>query len=323
MIADDAVIMGGKPTPLTAYVGRKDLFDLHSSVRNVTVSFQIDGRHVGQDAIDRSGRAFVVFDGSANEPASFRAQANVSGQHLQATGRIFYWQPNRVIVAVDMDYCVAHTNYVRLLFGRHIPVSPPFDGAREVIAELSRNYQILYFTARPRSMLNRTRRWLEHYQFPPGPVVVSDRFEAVLRQLEWKRDALKQLQLQYPSLLVSIGNRSLDIESALPNHILPLTVQSVENDTKDDHTTVFLQDWQSIGHFFQINRQTLIDPDRLGRAIREGATLQQPVRDRAGRYFYVQKCVNCQDGEICRQEGRQPPPPAQAHLEGPAWQGVR
>ncbi len=147
-------------------------------------------------------------------------------------------------------------------------------------------------------MLNRTREWLDYYRFPPGPVVVSDRFADVLHQLEWKKDTLKQLRMLYPSLLVSIGNRELDIRSALPNMILPLTVQSVENDTKDDHGTLFLQDWEALGEFFRINRQVLVDPARLGQAIRGGIPLQQPVRDPAGRYYYVLKCINCESGEI-------------------------
>lgn len=321
MIADDVVVMGGQPVPLTAYVGRKDLFDLHNDIRDVTVSFQVDGRRVGQAVVDQSGCAQVMLNASGDRPTSFQARADVRGQALEASGRIFYWEPHRVIVAVDMDHCIARTNYLRLLFGKHIPVSPPFDGAREVIEGLSKDYQILYLTVRPRSMLDRTRDWLEHYGFPPGPVMVSDRFEAVLRQLEWKRETLRQLREQYPALLVSIGNRKLDIESALPNHILPLTIQSIENDTEDNQGTVFLQDWDSLGHFFRVNRSILIDPERLSQAIREGATLQQPVRGVAGGYHYVQKCVNCQhEGIAGPRKGQGDSSSAQAQVEEPAWQ---
>lgn len=293
LIADDVIAMDRQPVPLTAYVGRKDLFDLHPDIRRAEVTFQVEGRQIGRDTVDERGRAFVVLEDEEDRPLSYQAHTRAGGKSLESAGRIFQWDPDRVILAVDIDYCIVRTNYVRLLFGRHIPVSPPFPEAREVLAELSKEYQILYLTARPRSMLDRTREWLEHYAFPPGPVVVSDRFRHVLRQLEWKRDMLKQLHQQYPSLLVSFGNRKLDVQSALPNNLLPLIIESIENDIKPGRGDVVLEDWQAVREFFRVNRDVLVRPRRLKAAMHEGARLLQPVRDKQGQYQYVAKCVNC------------------------------
>jgi hypothetical protein len=298
LIADDAVAMAGRPVSLNAYVGHAGLFDLHNDIRHATVTFSAGQRRVGQDAVDDNGHAFVVYDDPAGPVESFVARAKVNGRKLSGQGQIFRWREDRVIVAVDVDYCIVQTNYVRLLFGKHIPVSPPFPGARDVLTALSENYQILYLTARPRAMLNRTRDWLDHYGFPPGPVIVSDHFHSVLHQLEWKRDTLKDLHVRYPNLLVSIGNRKIDIESAIPNHVLPLIVQSVENDTHDGPTNVVLQDWQAIGEFFRANREALIDPRRLDASLLAGTKLLQPVRQEAHMYRYISKCVGAdQDGE--------------------------
>lgn len=291
LIADDAVVLDGRTAPLNAYTGHLSLFDLHDDIYSASVAFEVGERRVGEDLVDDAGHAFVLFDDFPGAPASFQARSKVLGQHLGSAGRIFRWRTDRVILAIDLDYCIVQTNYVRLLFGKHIPVSPPFADSREVLTDLSKDYQILYLTARPRSMTERTRQWLDHYGFPPGPLVVSDHFADVLHQLEWKRDTLKRLHLQYPSLLVSLGNRKIDIESALPNHILPVLVRSAEIDAKDEPGNLLLEDWRAIGEFFRVNRQTLIDPDELDAAIRNGAPLLQPVRDEAGQYLLKTKHI--------------------------------
>lgn len=286
MVADDAILMDHRPTQLDAHIGREDLFDLHGTIHNITVSFFVNGRKIGWDKVDEDGRAFALYEDGDEYATSFRASSRYRGRTLESTGRIYHWRGTRVIVAVDVDYVIAQTNYVRLLFGKHIPVSPPFPNAREVLVGLSNDYQLLYLTARPRVMLPRTRQWLEYYRFPAGPIVVSDHFHNVLHQLEWKQDALKQLHAQYPSLLISVGNRQLDVQSAVSNHILPLTLQTVEHDVKANAGDVLLEDWLAIGEFFRVNRDTLAYPGRLNPALHGELTLLRPLGKVGGGYWY-------------------------------------
>ncbi len=287
LIVEDAVVVDHRPVRLVAQVGRKKLFGLNHVREPVPVTFRVGDQEVGRGFTDEKGEVQILVSDLPDHPAPLQARTWVSGEVLTDTGRIFYWGEDRTIIAVDIDYTIVETSYLRLLFGDHIPVSRPMKGARQALQALSGEYHIVYTTARPRYMLDRTRRWLEHYDFPPGPVVVAPSFRDVFRQTRFKSDLFVQLREQWPELLISVGNRSVDVESAAPNLILPLIIHSVENDTNGDSRAIHLQNWSKAEEFFKVNRDILSDPRRLDAAIREGLTFLQPVRE--GEIFHYQR----------------------------------
>lgn len=49
----------------------------------------------------------------------------------------------------------------------------PFEGAAEVLNQLSKHYEILYLTARPQWAKKLTYNWLERHGFPAGEIVFT------------------------------------------------------------------------------------------------------------------------------------------------------
>jgi hypothetical protein len=273
---DDAVATSAGPVRLAAYLGREHVFGLRSEIEHGTVTFFVNGRQVGENTVDDEGRAVVTAADLAGEPRAFLARARAGGKVLEASGRIFYWPANRVGLAVDIDHTISQTDYRRLIVKERVAVSPPIPGARETLNELADKYNILYLTGRPRFLIEKTRGWLEHYSFPPGPVMAAPRFRDALLQLRFKQRTLHGLREQWPDLLIGIGNRTSDIEAYASNQMLPVIVYS-GGEEKHYSDAVVLQDWQFVRRFFEANARVLTNPRDLEKVIQGQVMIEQPL----------------------------------------------
>jgi hypothetical protein len=273
---NDAVAMKGQPVPFSAYVNREHIFGLRSEIEHVPVSFVVDDRKIGENTADEEGRAAVMADHIEGTPATFQVRARVQGQTLDATGRIFHWQQGRVIVVVDIDHTISQTNYRKLLLKEHVDISSPIPGARETLNEIAKEYYILYLTARPRFLIEKTRAWLDHYSFPAGPVFTAPRVADAIGQLKFKQETLHEMRLRWPDVLIGIGNRTEDIEAYASSGMLPVIVY---NGGEEEHYSdaVVLQDWQFVRSFFQANAQTLSQPVSLAKVIEGQQMILQPL----------------------------------------------
>ena len=286
---DDAVATSGGPVRMAAYLGREHVFGVRSDVEHGTVKFFVDGRPVGENTVDDEGRAAVTAADLRDTPRTFLARARAGGKVLEASGRIFYWCPERVSMAVDIDHTISQTDYRRLILKEGVAVSPPIPGARETLTELAKEYNVLYLTGRPRFLIEKTRGWLDHYGFPRGPVVAAPRFRDALRQLKFKQRTLRALREQWPNLLIGIGNRASDIEAYASNQMLPVIVYSGGQE-KHYSDAVVLQDWQFVRRFFEANDGILGDPRNLQKVIQGQMLIQQPlIPYEAAKFHYTPK----------------------------------
>ena len=273
---DDAVVTSGSAAPFSAYVSREHIFGLRSEIERVPVVFSVDGRKIGENTADDEGRASIMTEALEGTPRTFVARARVGGKTLDATGRIFHWQRGRVIIAVDIDHTVSQTNYRKLVLTEQVDISPPIPGARETLEGLAKDYYILYLTARPRFLIEKTRGWLDHYGFPAGPVVAAPRVRDAIQQLAFKQRTLHQIRLRRPELLIGIGNRTADIEAYASSGMLPVIVYS-GGEEKHYSDAVVLQDWQSVRQFFDANAEYLTSPARLKKVVDGQLMILQPL----------------------------------------------
>lgn len=273
---DDTVTMNGGGMPLVAYVGRSHMLGLRSELEHIPVTFFIEGEKIGTNQSDGEGRAAVMVPDMNGSPNAFKARARVGGQSLEATGRIFQWQQGRGIIAVDIDHTISQTNYRRLVLKERVAVSPPVPGARETLAVLAKDYQILYLTARPRFLIEKTREWLAYYGFPPGPVVAAPGVRDAMRQLRFKQTILRQLRERWPDMRIGIGNRESDIDAYAHNRMLPLIIYT-DGEQELHSYAVGLINWQVAQQFFEANREILTNPARLDKVIDGRLMLLQPL----------------------------------------------
>ena len=273
---DDAVAKQGRPVTFSAYVGRRQMFGLRTSVQHAPVSFFLEGKQISQTQTNQHGRAVATIGLGALHPSRFQVRTVVGGQEVHAPGRIFWWDEERVVIAVDIDNTISATDYDRLILWKKPTGSPPIPGALETLTQLAEHYNIMYLTGRPHFLLEKTRAWLDEYKFPPAPIVMAPTLPKAARPTKFKRKTLAAWRDQWPNLLIGIGNREGDTEAYAPNHMLPLIVLS-EAETKHYVSDVVFTDWNAAREFFTANKQTLTDPKNLAEVIQGKILLPQPL----------------------------------------------
>ncbi|UCG32221.1 MAG: hypothetical protein JSU68_11200 [Phycisphaerales bacterium] len=275
--ADDALAReGNSKVRLMAYVEQEPVLGLRRDVEDVRVRFYVDGREVGDDETDRDGRAddkCRLPDGTARR---FEARARVEGRDLRSRGNIYTWRRNRTIIAVDVDNTLAETEYKELILEDEDDESDPLKRSRKVLNRLAEEYQILYLTARPRFLLDKTREWLDEEDFPPGPVVTAKGIRQAARPEEFKRKSLEKLRDDWPNLLIGIGDKASDAEAYGANKMLAVIVGKDLEPGIGPHAVV-LRDWKRVDWFFEANRAVLSNPEELKDLIDDHGMLQVPL----------------------------------------------
>lgn len=182
----------------------------------------------------------------------------------------------RTTLVVDIDETLCVTDYNSVLWGIGKDDSQPLPNSQKTLSLLSREYNILYLTARPTTCANKTQRWLTSRGFPSGPLVTSPTLGDFLGQTDFKRKMLARLQQQNRRVLIGIGDKPTDAEAYRDNGMLPVIVNPWRDRTYRQGEIV-MRDWQALSSFFELNRASLTSPDKLGESLRRSAlTVQLP-----------------------------------------------
>lgn len=273
---DDAIRKNDEPVSLAAYVERESVLGLRRDVEHVSVVFSVGDQTLGRATSDDEGRAAVTTRLPAGDSETFTVTSRVDGQALQATGRIFRWTAGRIILVVDIDQTIARTDFDKLLVGDKPTDYPPLPGAQETLSRLGRDYYVLYLTARPRFLLDKTRAWLDEQKFPAGPVLTSPRLRDLVRQSHFKRKLLADLRRCWPDMLIGIGNQESDAQAYAANQMLPLIVTE-DATVRQAGSTIVFRNWQAVAEFFERNREILADPGKVTEVVRGQRMIPQSV----------------------------------------------
>jgi hypothetical protein len=196
----------------------------------------------------------------------YEVRAQVGGQTVSRTGRIFQWRLDRTIVAVDLDETISHTQYSDLFITDLDLSSRPFEYAPAALQGIAGNgFQLLYVSARPRWLHTKTRKWLDGHRFPPGPILHADRFEACLKQTQYKQDMLAAFRDRFPNTLIGIGDKDADDQAYGANNMLAL-ILGRSRSSYGGHSVV-VEDWRAIERFFKSFGGRLRNPVLLARVI--------------------------------------------------------
>src|SRR5262245_24824427 len=158
-------------TSVAGYVHRKPLFPFLQDVEKKEVEFLINNRSIGRARTDKHGTAEMpVVLGSDDRVVM--AQARVDGNMLIASAEAFHWDPQKVILVIDIDNTISYSEVSRVI-GFRRPTLEPIEDSQETLTRLAERFQILYVTARPRRVLEESRAWLKEHCYPAGPVLTS------------------------------------------------------------------------------------------------------------------------------------------------------
>jgi hypothetical protein len=166
------------------------------------------------------------------------------------------------MIAVDVDETLCVTDYNSLLWGIGKDDSRPLPEAQATLSRLAGSFDIIYVTARPRSLADATEQWLSKHSFPTGRIVTSPTLGDFILQSDFKRNVFRQLRLEYPNMLIGIGDKVKDAEAYRVNGMVPVIVNPWRGHAYHAND-IICRDWSAVRAFFDANRATLSDPQRL------------------------------------------------------------
>ena len=272
---DDAVVMRGAKTRLAACVEQQPILWLSKDVEDTPVRFYVDDQPVGEAKTNGDGVAAIE---RKLDPSLKRYEARVFAgfQELQGAGRVFVWDRERVILAVDIDHTIAQTEYKGLLAKNGEDDSDAVKNSVPALNTLARDFNIVYVTSRPRLLIDKTRAWLAEKGSPAGPVITSVRIRDLIRPEGFKAETLHALRKDWPTLLIGIGNRPSDADAYGENDMLALVLPTKAGGDFGPHTIV-LRDWKKLSRFFEANRETLTSAAALKEVLEGDRLLARPV----------------------------------------------
>jgi len=271
----DAVVRSGRPAHLVAYVEHESLLGRQLNIPTTVVRFTAGDHELGTATTDATGRAELDAD-LPPDATQVEAAATVWGHALAIGAPVFDWRDERVLISVDIDHTIAQPNYKALLFKREDWRSKPLPEAPDVLQELSRDYRILYVTARPWFLEEATRHWLIREGFPPGPLILAQGLRDAAGFTDYKGETLRELRTRLPELLIGIGNSSRDVAALGENHMLAVILVPELEDAYG-FSPVLMPNWHEIRRFFAANREVFTDPAKLTEAIRGERMLQRAI----------------------------------------------
>jgi hypothetical protein len=157
---------------------------------------------------------------------------------------------SRSTIVVDVDDTLCTTDYKCVIFGIGADHSRPFADAAQTLRDLSRNYEILYLTARPATVSHRTQRWLDANDFPPGRIIGSKTLWDVIDQASYKKRVLARLQQEGQGVFVGIGDRPRDAKAYHATGLLPIVVNP-RPECKYQPDALIFEDWESVAAYFK------------------------------------------------------------------------
>ena len=177
-------------------------------------------------------------------------------------------------IAIDLDETISMTDYLDLLWGGG-QASKPCKGSVEALNTLANDYQILYYSARPRTMIDRTRKWLVRNGFPPGPILFAANIGAAFDQGPAKGRLLSELHHKWPNVRIGIGDKSADVQCCAANGMLPIIVNPWLPSYKE--SAVVVRDWSGLLEFFERHADTLKDMRALAQRIELGTPFDESL----------------------------------------------
>lgn len=135
-------------------------------------------KNVGQGVTDSDGRLNIpVSRDLIPNPGAYPYQLIVRGDLSRAHGTVYVLPKSTQVVIFDIDGTLTTGDdeiIQEVAFGSDPEVRP---GASAVVARwIEAGYLPIYITGRPYPLRGTTASWLIRHEFPPGPLITTDRF---------------------------------------------------------------------------------------------------------------------------------------------------
>lgn len=271
----DGVTTPAGDVVLSASVDRHPDPDRTVGIPGVDVTFFHKDRPLGAARTDALGQArltCVLPPGVTR----FRTEARVGDETVSGEGEVFAWPPGRTVIICDIDGTISNTHYRELVFDADDRASKPIADSAQVLTELSRRFGLIYLTARPAFLREKTRRWLDAHGFPPAPLISAPTLSQSITPQTFKAMKIHELQEALGDIRIGIGDAKSDSEAYAMENLLTIMIDHNDENLFRSHAIV-MQDWNMLRDFINANREVLEDPARIHAAIDRQEPILRPI----------------------------------------------
>jgi hypothetical protein len=178
---------------------------------------------LGRATIDSHRRAAV--EGMIPEPGYHRVGIQAEGEEsIVETSTAMVVPAGNPLLVTDIDRTISDAYSWRANIGRPERIRP-LPGAVDVLRSLAGRFSLVYVTARNWRFSMRTHRWLDHCQFPPGPVFFRPRWGVVLPAGRFKQELLQRWLKGWSGFGIGIGDRLSDARAYASAGMLPIAIR--------------------------------------------------------------------------------------------------
>ena len=242
------------------------------------LSFYIDDRLVDRDDTNDDGYADVkrrFRRAGTHRLTVVYADPDTGARKATGAARVFVWDEQDPILIVDIDGTISRANPAGL-FNAGPDRSTPMPRAPGTLRRLADRFRVVYLTARPRDLLDKTRDWLRHSGFPGGPVLTWDVDRYEWSQADYKKDRIDDIQDDFECVTIGVGNTPKDHDAYRKRKLFTILI-APDDRPQTTERGVRLPDWAAVGALFERN-PGLYDPE-LSYKIR----VELPARGQPGR----------------------------------------
>lgn len=272
----DGVANSGSKILLSANVDRHPSRDRCVGIPGIDVTFyDDDNRKLGIATTDQFGIARLTCDLPPGT-TRFRSEAFVERQRVTGEGLIFSWPKGRTVIICDIDGTISDTHYRELVFNNEDTASAPIVRSAEVLQQLNQRFGLIYLTARPAFLREKTHRWLDKHGFPRAPLISAPSLSESITPQTFKAMKIHDLQANLKDIRIGIGDAKSDSEAYAMENLLTLMIDHNDAYLFRSHAIV-MQDWSMLLTFIDANRAVLEDPAKLQSALDNQNLIMRPL----------------------------------------------
>ncbi len=134
------------------------------------------------------------------------------------------------LVVVDIDHTLVESGFHRVLLGGAKPMA---DSAR-VLRLLGRKNTIVYLTHRPDILTRKTKVWLNKYDYPDGPVLLSKLKDVFGDSGKFKTARLSAIKKSFPNVSMGIGDKPSDAQAYIDTGLSAYLIPHYDNDDAEE-----------------------------------------------------------------------------------------
>lgn len=219
--AYDAISTPGLNIELRAKLEKDRSIPLRRNIANETLGFYINEKLIGTVVTNRKGLASLIVApayfglGIQDYEVKLLRSRSYHAQHAKALVTI--WESDQKIIVTDIDKTISDNPSLDVI---RVPYrdQPAFAGARDYLTRMrDSGVGIVYLTAREDVLLQLSKNWLNHLDFPRGHLFLWD-LALFPSRTPWNHGAYKSLRMKklkdfFPNILAAYGDKPHDIEA--------------------------------------------------------------------------------------------------------------